>query len=359
MQPHELSASGSTNPSGYPIEERGYFDQRQQQNIYSPQDLHEVERRQQQRPIRSIYQMPDEPSTPALQFRSTTTITTEANESHARPVAATSPTAEQLENAAISATIRQFQNANASRFGPASTSNWFNQFNHLFNRSSGNSLTVQQLAAPLSSPSTSFSSSQSSTGENGTTAAADNRQMQFSHQLGEQQHHHQQQHPIQSVSLLDHFSFVPLNVREHLHTTLRMPRMQFFERNFEDFARLEENLLNFNGNRGASQEMIESNTLPHKYKKASSSSAARAGIREEKKDNGDDDDDYASQVERCTICLCEYEEQEDVRRLPCMHLFHRDCVDQWLPTNKRCPICRVDIESKANDEQSSCELAHS
>lgn len=27
-----------------------------------------------------------------------------------------------------------------------------------------------------------------------------------------------------------------------------------------------------------------------------------------------------------------------------MHLFHVECVDQWLTTNKRCPICRVDIE---------------
>ena len=35
-----------------------------------------------------------------------------------------------------------------------------------------------------------------------------------------------------------------------------------------------------------------------------------------------------------------------MRRLPCMHLFHVPCVDQWLGLNKRCPICRVDIEAQ-------------
>ena len=29
-----------------------------------------------------------------------------------------------------------------------------------------------------------------------------------------------------------------------------------------------------------------------------------------------------------------------------MHLFHVPCVDQWLSLNKRCPICRVDIETQ-------------
>ena len=47
-----------------------------------------------------------------------------------------------------------------------------------------------------------------------------------------------------------------------------------------------------------------------------------------------------------TFDFLEFEEDEDVRRLPCMHLFHVPCVDQWLGLNKRCPICRVDIESQ-------------
>jgi hypothetical protein len=46
------------------------------------------------------------------------------------------------------------------------------------------------------------------------------------------------------------------------------------------------------------------------------------------------------------LLISEFEEDEDVRRLPCMHLFHVSCVDQWLGLNKRCPICRVDIEAQ-------------
>jgi hypothetical protein len=50
----------------------------------------------------------------------------------------------------------------------------------------------------------------------------------------------------------------------------------------------------------------------------------------------------------CTFydIFTEFEVEEDVRRLPCMHLFHVTCVDQWLVLNKRCPICRVDIEAQ-------------
>ncbi|XP_015262589.1 PREDICTED: RING finger protein 165 [Gekko japonicus] len=54
--------------------------------------------------------------------------------------------------------------------------------------------------------------------------------------------------------------------------------------------------------------------------------------------------------EKCTICLSMLEDGEDVRRLPCMHLFHQVCVDQWLATSKKCPICRVDIETQLGSD---------
>ncbi|KAL5752495.1 hypothetical protein ACOSQ2_023002 [Xanthoceras sorbifolium] len=50
----------------------------------------------------------------------------------------------------------------------------------------------------------------------------------------------------------------------------------------------------------------------------------------------------SSESEICTICLDEYVQEDIVRVLPrCRHMFHKDCIDQWLLKRSfRCPICR-------------------
>uniref|UniRef100_UPI00398E3352 E3 ubiquitin-protein ligase ARK2C n=1 Tax=Pristiophorus japonicus TaxID=55135 RepID=UPI00398E3352 len=103
---------------------------------------------------------------------------------------------------------------------------------------------------------------------------------------------------------------------------------------YEELLQLEDRLGTVS--RGVMQNMIESCTFPHKYRKR-----MQQDLKEAKEAEGETDFD-----EKCTICLCMLEEGEDVRRLPCMHLFHQVCVDQWLATSKKCPICRVDIEAQ-------------
>ena len=121
----------------------------------------------------------------------------------------------------------------------------------------------------------------------------------------------------------------------------------------DEYRRLVEQRHAVENSRGASKSCIERNTFPHKFKL----------IPREKSDKNEENE----AADKCTICLCgklklfeflnqnhyfyyftEFEEDEDVRRLPCMHLFHVPCVDQWLGLNKRCPICRVDIEAQLN-----------
>ncbi|KAL7844874.1 hypothetical protein SRHO_G00234130 [Serrasalmus rhombeus] len=63
-----------------------------------------------------------------------------------------------------------------------------------------------------------------------------------------------------------------------------------------------------------------------------------------------EDEEESDVDEKCTICLSMLEDGEDVRRLPCMHLFHQACVDQWLATSRKCPICRVDIQTQLSPD---------
>lgn len=43
---------------------------------------------------------------------------------------------------------------------------------------------------------------------------------------------------------------------------------------------------------------------------------------------------------KCLVCQCDYEANEELRRLPCGHCFHTACVDQWLNGKDACPYCR-------------------
>ncbi|KAJ8760308.1 hypothetical protein K2173_011861 [Erythroxylum novogranatense] len=49
------------------------------------------------------------------------------------------------------------------------------------------------------------------------------------------------------------------------------------------------------------------------------------------------------EVGTCAICLCEFEEGEELRMLPeCLHSYHVACIDMWLHSHTSCPICRND-----------------
>lgn len=42
--------------------------------------------------------------------------------------------------------------------------------------------------------------------------------------------------------------------------------------------------------------------------------------------------------EPCVICHETMQAGEEVRRLPCLHLFHRGCIDRWLGVKATCPL---------------------
>ncbi|KAJ6326224.1 hypothetical protein OIU78_013347 [Salix suchowensis] len=49
--------------------------------------------------------------------------------------------------------------------------------------------------------------------------------------------------------------------------------------------------------------------------------------------------------ETCAVCLEAPTIGEKIRHLPCLHKFHKDCIDPWLSRKTSCPICKLSITS--------------
>ncbi|KAI4371509.1 hypothetical protein MLD38_019737 [Melastoma candidum] len=47
----------------------------------------------------------------------------------------------------------------------------------------------------------------------------------------------------------------------------------------------------------------------------------------------------------CAICLVEFEDDSLLRLITvCYHVFHQECIDLWLSTQKTCPVCRANLD---------------
>ncbi|XP_030647572.1 RING finger protein 215 [Chanos chanos] len=45
----------------------------------------------------------------------------------------------------------------------------------------------------------------------------------------------------------------------------------------------------------------------------------------------------------CAVCLEQFNNNQCLRVLPCLHEFHRDCVDPWLLLQQTCPLCKRSV----------------
>ena len=58
----------------------------------------------------------------------------------------------------------------------------------------------------------------------------------------------------------------------------------------------------------------------------------------------------AGEEEKCSICISEFENEEKIKRLPCGHLFHGNCINTWLVQNSLCPICKTNVSDQLGDQ---------
>lgn len=61
----------------------------------------------------------------------------------------------------------------------------------------------------------------------------------------------------------------------------------------------------------------------------------------------------------CPICFGEYEDTHMVRRLVCHHVYHSECIEEWLKKKKVCPKCQHPINQTYNSGGSSSSSSSS
>lgn len=55
--------------------------------------------------------------------------------------------------------------------------------------------------------------------------------------------------------------------------------------------------------------------------------------------------DWLSLPSRCVICMMDFEYSDPIRFLPCLHIYHVDCIDPWLMRSFTCPSCMEPVDA--------------
>jgi len=97
--------------------------------------------------------------------------------------------------------------------------------------------------------------------------------------------------------------------------------------------------------RGLDTSTIEGHTVDHVYVAPGApqpvSHSALPGQR------GQAGDGCAEEDRKCMVCMEAFAVGEPLRALPCLHRYHRQCIDEWLGRSRECPICKRDITAAA------------
>ena len=57
----------------------------------------------------------------------------------------------------------------------------------------------------------------------------------------------------------------------------------------------------------------------------------------------DDINKLDNDKKNCVICMEDFKNGDKITNLPCLHMFHTNCIQSWLKTQNTCPICKFKL----------------
>ncbi|NWH74187.1 RNF11 protein, partial [Piaya cayana] len=56
-------------------------------------------------------------------------------------------------------------------------------------------------------------------------------------------------------------------------------------------------------------------------------------------------DGSEKKIRECVICMMDFVYGDPIRFLPCMHIYHLNCIDDWLMRSFTCPSCMEPVDA--------------
>jgi E3 ubiquitin-protein ligase RNF115/126 len=102
------------------------------------------------------------------------------------------------------------------------------------------------------------------------------------------------------------------------------------------------------GLEGIIQRIIDAD--PNKYGPPPASKQAIDSLPQGKLNDLTTEEEREQEEAKCSVCIEPLtQEEDDIIRMPCSHLFHKSCLLPWLEQHNSCPTCRFELPTDDPD----------